>query len=85
MKELKLKDFEFSQGYTFFYDKLERCNYFLQCIIESVDQPLDGPVVRHLLSAPVIDGGQWDMLVNVIEKYGLCPKYAYPDGSRPRT
>ena len=24
--------------------------------------------------------GQWDRLVNVIEKYGLLPKYAWPDG-----
>ena len=25
----------------------------------------------HLLDSPVQDGGQWDMFVNLIEKYGL--------------
>lgn len=27
------------------------------------------------------DGGQWDMFVNLVEKYGVCPKYAFPESS----
>lgn len=34
----------------------------------------DGRLVSHLLTNPTEDGGQWDMLVNVIKKYGVMPK-----------
>ena len=33
--------FEFSQSYTFFWDKVERANYFLEAMIELVDEPVD--------------------------------------------
>ena len=33
---------------------------------------------REIL-AGISDGGQWDMFVNVIEKYGACPFSVYPD------
>ena len=36
-------------------------------------------MVSYLLMAPVNDGGQWDMLCNLIEKYGVVPKTAYPE------
>lgn len=71
-----LKGFELSKNYTLFYDKLERCNYFLNSIIETVEEPLDGRLVSHLLSSPMGDGGQWDMIKNIINKYGLVPLYA---------
>lgn len=35
--------------------------------------------MQHLLSKPISDGGQYDMFVNLIEKYGLCPKIIFPD------
>ena len=35
--------------------------------------------MMHLLQAPVQDGGQWDMFVNLIEKYGLVPKSVMPE------
>jgi len=80
-KKFNLDDtFELSQTYLFFYDKLEKCNYFLENIIETAaDEEVDGRLVSHLLSDPICDGGQWDMIVNVVEKYGVVPKYAYPD------
>ena len=34
IKKYKLKDFEFSQNYLFFYDKLEKANYFLNFMIK---------------------------------------------------
>lgn len=40
-------------------------------VIDTVDEPLDGRLVQYLLTAPVGDGGQWDMVVNLVEKYGL--------------
>jgi len=79
MRERGMKDFELSQAYLFFYDKLEKSNYFLENILETLEEPVSGRLVSFLLQAPVGDGGQWDMLRGLIEKYGLVPKTAYPE------
>lgn len=79
MKKLNLETFELSQNYTLFYDKLEKANYFLESILETMDEPTNGRLIAHLLSAPLNDGGQWDMLCNIIEKYGIVPKSAMPE------
>ena len=76
---LNLKSFELSQAYPFFFDKLEKSNYFLESILETLDEPVSGRLISHLLQAPVNDGGQWDMLCNLVEKYGLVPKNVYPE------
>ena len=78
-KKYKLENFEFSQSYLFFFDKLEKCNYFLENIIKTADEPVDGRLISHLLKDPLSDGGQWDMLVNITKKYGVVPKSVYPD------
>lgn len=77
-KELNMKDknFEISQTYTMFWDKFEKANYFLECIIDSIEMPLDSRTVSWLLEMPTNDGGQWDMFVALVEKHGLVPKYA---------
>lgn len=79
MKKCNLETFELSQSYTLFYDKLEKSNYFLESILDTLDEPANGRLVSYLLTAPVNDGGQWDMLCNLIEKYGVVPKTAYPE------
>lgn len=79
MKKLNLETFELSQNYTLFYDKLEKANYFLENILETLDEPTDGRLIAHLLRDPLGDGGQWDMLCNLIEKYGVVPKDAMPE------
>jgi bleomycin hydrolase len=83
MKKLELEDFEFSQSYVFFWDKIERCNYFLNTVAdvfrrETKEEP-DGRLVSFLLHDPINDGGQWDMVVNIIEKHGLMPKKCFPE------
>jgi bleomycin hydrolase len=80
-KALKIKDFEFSQAYWFFWDKFERFNYVLQQIIETSDLDLDDRLVQHLLNNPCEDGGQYDMIINIVEKYGVVPKSVFPDVS----
>lgn len=35
--------------------------------------------VKFLLDVPQQDGGQWDMVVSLFEKYGVVPKAAYPE------
>ncbi|MBP3040717.1 C1 family peptidase [Bacillaceae bacterium Marseille-Q3522] len=74
-----LQDFELSQNYTNFWDKLEKANYFLDNIIKTADEPLEGRLVAWLLTTPQQDGGQWDMLVSIIKKYGVVPKEAMPE------
>lgn len=73
-KEYNLKDFELSQSYVFFWDKFEKSNYFLDAIIKTRSEEIDSRIVRHLLQTPQQDGGQWDMLVSLIKKYGIVPK-----------
>ena len=79
MKKCNLKAFELSQAYLFFWDKLEKSNYFLESILETVELPTSSRLVSYLLTSPVGDGGQWDMLCNLVEKYGVVPKTAYPE------
>ncbi len=74
-----LKNFEFSQNHFMFFDKLEKSNYFLENIIQTLDQSYESRLMMHLLSSPVQDGGQWDMFVNLIEKYGVVPQSVMPE------
>ena len=68
MKNLNLETFELSQSYPLFYDKLEKSNYFLESILETLDEPTNGRLIAYLLSAPLNDGGQWDMFCSLVEK-----------------
>ncbi|KAI8127898.1 Bleomycin hydrolase [Lucilia cuprina] len=81
MKEYNLEEFEFSQSYLFYWDKIERCNYFLNNIVKTAKrgEKVDGRLVSFLLNDPTSDGGQWDMLVNLITKHGLMPKKCFPE------
>lgn len=76
---LGLKDFELSQNFINFWDKLEKANYFLENIIETANEDENSRLVSWLLDTPQQDGGQWDMLVSIIEKYGAVPKSAMPE------
>lgn len=78
-KVLGLDEFELSQSYLSFYDKLEKSNYFLENMIELADEKLDQRVVGFLKTAPTNDGGQWDMVANLLEKYGVVPKSVFPE------
>lgn len=78
-KELGVKDFEFSQSWLFFWDKLEKANYFLESMIATAGRDIDDRTVAHLLGDPINDGGQWNMFVALIDKYGVVPKFAMPE------
>ncbi len=77
--QFKIKDFELSQNFTFFWDKFEKSNYFYENIIATADQPTDSRKVAFLLTTPQQDGGQWDMLTALIDKYGIVPKSVMPE------
>lgn len=79
IKKLNLDTFELSQNYPLFWDKLEKANYFLENILATLDEPTNGRLIAWLLSAPLGDGGQWDMFCGLVEKYGVVPKDAMPE------
>ena len=79
IRKLNLENFELSQSYLFFYDKLEKANFFLESILDTLDEPTGGRLIAWLLSSPMNDGGQWDMLCGLVDKYGVVPKYAMPE------
>ena len=77
--EMKMDKFELSQSYLMFWDKLEKANFFLENIIETRDEPLNGRLVMWLLASPISDAGQWDMFVSLVRKYGVVPKTVMPE------
>ncbi|HFU4025325.1 TPA: aminopeptidase C [Streptococcus suis] len=79
ISDFKLENFELSQAHTFFWDKYEKSNWFLEQIIATADQEIDSRKVKFLLDTPQQDGGQWDMVVALFEKYGVVPKSVYPE------
>lgn len=78
-KKLNVEDFEFSQSYMFYWDKLERANWFFEHMIAMADRDVDDRTVAHMLSDPIGDGGQWNMFVALVDKYGVVPKWAMPE------
>lgn len=80
-KKTNLKgQFEISQNYISYYDKLEKYNYSMEAVIRLAlegEKP-DSRKVAFVLSG-VSDGGQWDMYVDLVKKYGVVPKAAFPE------
>ncbi|MFA5470779.1 MAG: C1 family peptidase [Acholeplasmataceae bacterium] len=75
-KKYNLKSFELSQNYTAFWDKFEKINYFIEIMDDFLDVDQDDRTLQHVLKTGIQDGGQWDMFVSLIEKYGVVPKEA---------
>lgn len=78
-KKLNIKFFELSENYISLYDKIEKSNFALESIIRIIDRDSYDRVFQFILRSPVNDGGQWDMFVNLVKKYGLMPKSAFPE------
>ncbi|MCU0723517.1 MAG: C1 family peptidase [Planctomycetes bacterium] len=78
-KKLQVKGFEFSENHVMFWDKMEKANFFLENVISLRNLHYDDRRMAYLLANPAPDGGEWNLLVNVIEKHGLVPKVVMPD------
>lgn len=74
VKKFKLDEFELSQSYLAFWDKLEKANVFLEFIIDTRQRDLLDREVDKMLEEPVGDGGYWGYVINLVEKYGVVPK-----------
>ncbi|MBT4223084.1 MAG: hypothetical protein HOD72_01325 [Opitutae bacterium] len=77
--ELGLDEFEFSSAYLQFWDKMEKSNRYLEAVIEMRDgDPLDREwqLVNEWM---VGDGGWWNYVTGLIEKYGVVPVSTMPE------
>ncbi len=72
--KLNLKNFEFSTNYLFFWDQFEKANLFLETIIKTRKKATNDRTVEWLFKHPIGDGGVWNLLVDIVNKYGLVPK-----------
>jgi len=80
IERMKLEDdFELSQSYVMFWDKLEKANYFLESMLQTLEEPVGSRLLDWLLTYPMNDAGQWHMLVNLVRKYGVVPKSVQPE------
>ena len=74
-----VKDFELSQNYLFFWDKIERANIFYRNVEQTARQPINDRLVQFLFANPGEDGGQWAMAASLVQKYGVVPASVMPE------
>lgn len=76
---MNLDNFEFSAVYPFFYDKLERCNTFLEYFVnnhQAIKNIDDNRLAVYYIELFMSDGGWWNTFTNLVKKYGVVPKDA---------
>ena len=79
IRDYNLPNFEFSENFIYFYDRLEKANFFLNYIAEHYNTNIHDIKLIHILEAKTSDGNQWIMFRNLITKYGIIPKNAMAD------
>ncbi len=79
MTKLKLSDFGLSQAYLAFYDRLEKCNFFLETMISMRARDINDRSLQMYLENPIGDGGWWQYFEGLIHKYGVVPASAMPE------
>jgi len=75
----KLGEFEFSQNYLAFWDKMEKANTFLQYMIDYRDRGLMDREMVMILRGEPGDGGYWENFADLATKYGVVPKNVMPE------
>ncbi len=78
-EKYQVKDFNLSQKYLFFWDRVERANIFYSRMIATANRPADDREVTSYLAGPDSDGGQWAMAAALVQKYGVVPVSVYPE------
>ena len=79
VKKCNLKEFALSGTYLAFYDKLEKANNFFEAVLHYADLPVDARENEHIFKNACADGGQWDMAVGLMQKYGVVPDWVMPE------
>ena len=78
IRRCDLEQFELSGNYFAFWDKFEKINFFLESILDCTALPVGDRTLDWILDS-LGDGGQWDMMVSLVKKYGVVPKSAMPE------
>ena len=78
-RKFNVEDFELSQNYVAYWDKMEKINWTMESIISLKDVSWDDRTLMWVLNNSIGDGGQWDMFAGLIEKYGIVPKSVFPE------
>ncbi len=79
VKKVNIQDFEFSENYLYFWDKMEKANKFLEMVIARTGENIRSRKFQRLLGNPIEDGGYWQNFVDLIKKYGCVPYEAMPE------
>ena len=79
IEEYDLGELTFSHNYLFFYDQLEKCNLFLQAVIDTKHLKMEDRQVEWLFKNPLNDGGQFTGVSNLVMKYGVVPAEVMPE------
>ena len=79
MEKYNLDEFDFSHNYLYFWDMLEKANLFLENVAATASKPMDDREVVHYFSAPLDDGGVWNLYYNIAGKYGVVPAQVMPE------
>lgn len=83
--KLSLDDFELSEPFLAFYDKLEKSNFFLERVIELRDRPVEDRSLQNEMSFVFGDGGWWHYFYGLIKKYGVVPIDAMPETEQSKS
>ncbi len=75
----KMKDFMLSQAYEQFYQKLEAANRSLELAISLRHQAIHSRRLDTFLQHLISDGGNWNYVRALIDKYGVVPASVMPD------
>ena len=79
MAKYKMKDFMLSQAYEQFYQKLEAANRSLELAISLSHEPIHSRRLDTFLKHLISDGGNWNYVQALLEKYGAVPESVMPD------
>jgi bleomycin hydrolase len=77
--EKNLPQFEFSTAYLQFWDKMEKSNLFLEYMIEMRETNYLDREWELVHKWTMSDGGWWNFVVDLVEKYGVVPKDVMPE------
>ncbi len=75
----KMKDFMLSQAYEQFYEELEAANRSLELAISLRQEPIHSRRLDTFLQNLISDGGDWNYVHALIQKYGAVPESVMPD------
>jgi len=79
IEHYNISSFEFSTNYLYFWDIFEKSNLYLNEIIKTINSPKDDKRVEYLFKSVIGDGGVWNSLANLVDKYGAVPKSIMPE------